>query len=156
MRVGPQMRNSVFETILGAVVLLVAALFVFTALSSTDNASSSGQYEVIAKFDSVIGIDRGSDVRMAGVKIGSVVDVEYDTLNDEAILTMTVREDVELRDDSNARVAMDGLLGGSFVSLNPGGGFDVIATDGTGEIYDTQGSVDLFTLASSMFGGGSN
>lgn len=144
------MRSSVFETILGAIVVFAAAGFLFFALNASEGASKGGKYEVTARFDSVIGIERGSDVRMAGVKVGSVTKVDFNAERDEAVLRFTLRNDIELRDDSNAKIAQDGLLGGSFVSVNPGGGFDVVATDGTGEITNTQGSVDLLSLFASF------
>ncbi len=140
------MRNSVFETIIGILVVGIAGGFLFFALNSTESGGGTGQYKVSARFDSVIGIERGSDVRMAGVKVGSVSELDFDAKRDEALLRLSIRDDIELRDDANARISQDGLLGGAYVSINPGGGFDTIAADGTGEISDTQGSVDLLTL----------
>jgi len=75
----------------------------------------------------------------------------------EAVLRLAVDSQLELPDDTDARISTDGLLGGSYIALEPGGGFDVIAQDGTGEIIYTRGSVDLLTLvgsfASSLGGG---
>lgn len=147
------MRNSVFETALGGVVVLVAAFFLFFALSASGTGGTGGEYAVSARFSSVIGIERGSDVRMAGVKIGRVTEVEFDPERSEAVVVLSVRKDIELRDDASARISQDGLLGGAFVALSPGGGFDVIAVDGTGVITQTQGSVDLLTLFAQFAGG---
>lgn len=144
------MRSSVFETALGGVVILLAGAFLIFALNASEGTTKGGKYIVEARFDSISGIERGSDVRMAGVKIGSVVDVDYDSDMDEAIVRLTVRDDIELRDDANARIALDGLLGGSFVAINPGGGFETIAMDGTGEITDTQGSIDLLSVMAQL------
>ena len=154
------MRESEVETILGAAVIAVAALFLFFAVGSSGRAaSSSDRYEVIARFNSIAGIDRGSDVRVAGVKVGVVTDVKLDPARYEAVLRMSLDNSVELPDDSDARISSESLLGGSFVSIEPGGGFVTIAKDGTGEIIYTRGSVDLLTLFASFAsgnGGGDN
>ncbi len=149
------MRNSIFETALGAVVVLVAGAFLFFALNASGSSSSASEYAVTARFNSVIGIERGSDVRMAGVKVGRVTKLDFDPQRSEAVIRLTLRDDIELRDDASARIAQDGLLGGAYVAINPGGGFDVIAADGTGEITQTQGSVDLLTLFAQFAGSGS-
>ncbi|OZB15199.1 MAG: hypothetical protein B7X53_12085, partial [Hyphomonas sp. 34-62-18] len=60
----------------------------------------------------------------------------------------------ELPDDTDARISTDGLLGGAYIALEPGAGFDVIPQDGTGEIQYTRGSVDLLTLFASFASGG--
>ena len=140
------MRNSVFESLLGLVVIVAAGLFLAFALSSGTKSVGGGVYELSAKFDAVTGIERGTDVRMSGVKVGSVTDIAYNPDINKAVVNLTVRDDIELRDDASASIQMDGLLGGAFVTLRPGGGFDTLATDGTGEIYITSGSVDLLTL----------
>jgi len=153
MRPGPQMRNSVFETVLGAVVVCAAGIFLFFALNATGNGGSGQEYTVTARFNSVIGIERGSDVRMSGVKIGRVSKLDFDAERYEAVLKLSLRSDIQLRDDASAKISQDGLLGGAYVALQPGGGFDVIAADGTGEITQTQGSVDLLTLFAQFAGG---
>ena len=68
----------------------------------------------------------------------------------EAVLRLAVDAGLELPDDTDARISTDGLLGGAYIALEPGGGFDVIAQDGTGEIVYTRGSVDLLTLVGSF------
>ena len=155
------MRESVFETLLGLFVVGAAAVFMFYALANgTDKPTGSERYEVTARFNNVAGITRGSDVRLAGVKIGVVQSIEADFVRAEAVLRLAVDSQLELPDDTDARISTDGLLGGSYIALEPGGGFDLIAQDGTGEIIYTRGSVDLLTLvgsfASSLGGGDSD
>ena len=87
---------------------------------------------------------------MAGVKIGIVKAIEADFDRAEAVVRLSVDGALELTDDADARITADGLLGGSYVALEQGGGFDTIATDGTGEIIYTRGSVDLLTLVGSF------
>ena len=137
------MRGTVVETLIGAVVLAVAAGFFFMAYSRTDLAPESG-YEVSAKFDRVGGLTIGSDVRVSGIKVGSVLSQELDTDTFQAVLMLGIESGIELPDDSSAKIGQDGLLGGSFVDLEPGGSPDVLE-DG-GEIEFTQGSIDLIGL----------
>lgn len=150
------MRESVFETLIGGVVVAVAALFLWFALARGGDGSGLGpnQYEVTARFNSVAGISRGADVRIAGVKAGVVKSIEGDPRTFEAVLRLAIDSKWELPDDTDARIVTDGLLGGAYIALEAGGGFDNIAQDGTGEIQFTRGSVDLLTLFASFATGG--
>ncbi|MEQ9435886.1 MlaD family protein [Hyphomonas sp.] len=149
------MRESVFETLVGGLVILVAGIFLWFALAVGGDGEVKGdQYSVLARFNNVSGISRGSDVRIAGVKAGVVKSIEGDPDRFEAMLTLSLDKKWELPDDTDARISTDGLLGGSYIALEPGGGFDTIAQDGTGEIMYTRGSVDLLTLFASFAGGG--
>lgn len=153
------MRESFFETLIGAVVVAVAGVFLWFALARGGDAGSlsADQYEVTARFNSVSGISRGSDVRIAGVKAGVVRSIEGDPKTFEAVARLTLDAKWELPEDTDARISTDGLLGGAYVALEPGGSFDNIPQDGTGEIQFTRGSVDLLTLfASFASGGGGN
>lgn len=149
------MRESAFETLVGAIVVAVAAIFLWFALARGGDASAMGgkTYEVTARFNSVSGLARGSDVRIAGVKAGVIKSIDGDPKRFEAVVTMTLDSKWELPDDTDARVSTDGLLGGAYVALEPGAGFDVIPQDGTGEIQYTRGSVDLLTLFASFAAG---
>lgn len=139
------MRSSIFETIVGALVIILAGAFLVFALDTSKTGQSGGSYKLLARFDKSAGIEPGSDVLLAGVKVGRVLDVSLDAQKFQAVVTMSMPEDVELPDDSDARI-ISGLLGGSYISVEPGGGYDVLPTDGTGEIIYTRGSVDLLTL----------
>jgi phospholipid/cholesterol/gamma-HCH transport system substrate-binding protein len=151
------MRESFFETLIGAIVVGVAGFFLWFALARGGDSSGVGanQYEVTARFNSVSGISRGSDVRIAGVKAGVVKTIDGDPQTFEAILKLSLDSKWELPDDTDARISTDGLLGGAYIALEPGAGFDVIPQDGTGEIQFTRGSVDLLTLFASFASGGS-
>ncbi|MFN7163436.1 MAG: outer membrane lipid asymmetry maintenance protein MlaD [Hyphomonas sp.] len=151
------MRESAFETLIGAVVVAVAAIFLWFALArGGETSTGSRQYEVTARFNSVSGLARGSDVRIAGVKAGVVKAIEGDPERFEAVLTLSLDSKWILPDDTDARVSTDGLLGGAYIALEPGAGFDTIAQDGTGEIQYTRGSVDLLTLFASFAAGSSS
>lgn len=149
------MRESVFETLVGALVVGVAAVFLWFALAVGGDAQQSGdQYAVLARFNNVSGISRGSDVRVAGVKAGVVKSIDGDPTAFEAVLTLSLDKKWELPDDTDARISTDGLLGSSYIALEAGGSYDIIPQDGTGEIQYTRGSVDLLTLFASFAGGG--
>ena len=145
------MRESIFETLIGFAVLIAAGTFMWFAMDrGADTSSSGGRYEVAAKFNNVSGINRGSDVRLAGLKVGVVEDMRLNPQTYEADLVLSIDQNVDLPDDSDARISTDGLLGGAYIAVEPGGGFDLIAKDGSGEIIYTRGSVDLLTLVGSF------
>lgn len=139
------MQHNLVETLVGALVLAVSAVFVFYGYSVSDMAPKSG-YRLIAEFDRVDGLTVGSDVRMSGIKVGTVVDQKLNMRNFYATVTLAINEDIELPDDTSAKITMEGLLGGNYVSLTPGGSFDLLS-DGD-EISYTQGAVDLIGLVS--------
>lgn len=104
---------------MGAVVLLVAGLFVYFAWKTAEIQAAPG-YEITARFFKVGGLSRGSDVQISGIKVGTVRDVRLDPGTFDAVVTMTVERDVEVPDDSVASIDSLGLLGGKFVRLEPG------------------------------------
>lgn len=114
------MKRNVIETVLGAVVLLVAGVFLAFAYSSADLRPVAG-YRITARFNAIDGLTVGSDVRVGGVKIGSVVDQRIDPESYQAVVVMSIRPDIGLPDDSVAAVSSEGLLGGKYVRIDPGG-----------------------------------
>ena len=138
------MANSVAETVIGAVVLAAAAGFVLYAGKTRGVEISGGSYPLTASFRSAEGIAVGSDVRLAGISVGSVTGLELDPTSYEAKVTLTVRDGLELPEDSDVKIASESLLGGSFVEVTPGASeFKLQAGD---EILNTQGSVSLLNL----------
>ncbi len=137
------MSRSLVETLLGAVVLAVAIGFVVFAYTRSSVATVSG-YEITARFDRVDGLADGADVRIGGIKIGSVIEQRLDPASYRAVLRMSIEETVRLPADSTAAVASEGLLGGKFIDVQPGGD-DVMLADG-GRIEFTQSSLLLEEL----------
>lgn len=138
------MANSAAETIIGAVVLAAAAGFLAYGAAAVGDRSASGGYELSASFRSAEGIRPGTDVRLAGVKVGSVTGLDLDPATFRAITTFSVRSDLELPDDTAVVVASEGLLGGTFVELVPGGSaFNLEPGD---QVETTQGAVSLINL----------
>ena len=137
-------KDNLVETLIGAAVLIVAGFFFYFAYKTADIRASSGGYEVSARFDRVDGLAIGSDVRMSGIKVGTVTRQELDRRSYEAVVYMMIDKTIELPDDSSAKITSEGLLGGNYLSLEPGGSEELIANGG--EIPYTQGSVDLMGL----------
>lgn len=127
-------RNPI-ETIMGAVVLLVAAFFLVFAYTSADLRRVAG-YPVEAVFLKVGGLDVGSDVRINGVKVGSVTGRRLQADTFEAVITMTLSADIQVPEDSSASIVNDGLLGGKYVRLDPGSA-DAMIPPG-GRLVDTR------------------
>ncbi len=135
-------RNPV-ELATGAAVLAVAAGFLLYAVTNNGAPGGSG-YRLHAAFDHIDGLAVGADVRMAGVKVGSVLATSIDPRSFLADVTMSVRDDLHLPTDTSAEVTSDGLLGGKYLALSPGGADKVLPSGGT--ITVTQGSVSLEQL----------
>ena len=144
------MGRNIVETIVGALVLLVAGVFVFYAFAKSDRASPNG-YEIVARFDRIDGLKRGADVTLSGVKVGSVTGFDLDRKTYQAVVRMMVSSGVDLPIDTNAKIVSESLLGGMVVVLEPGGDKQMIQAGG--EIEKTQGAVPLSELiAKFMFG----
>ncbi len=146
------MQNSIVETLIGAAVVAVAVLFLAFAYSSTGSGPVSG-YEVVAKFNRADGVNVGSDVRLSGIKVGTVSKLSLDPKTYNAVVTIALARDVKLPDDSSIRVTSEGLLGNQYLSIEPGSSMMYIMAGG--EIENTQGAIDLVgLLGKAVFGAG--
>ena len=134
------MSRNVIETVLGGVVLIVAGLFLVFAYTTTDIRPVTG-YTVTARFNAIDGLTVGSDVRVGGVKVGSVVGQRVDMEEFRAVVRMTIRPDVRLPDDSVVSVSSEGLLGGKYIRIDPGGSATMLADQG--EFANTRDIVSL-------------
>lgn len=119
------MKKNVIETVLGAVVIAVAAIFLTFSYSSANVGSGDG-YEVKARFSSIGGLNIGDKVVISGVKVGTVSDVVLDKKTFLAIVSMDVERGVELPDDTAAFISSESLLGGLYLQLEPGASEDMI------------------------------
>lgn len=124
------MRRSIVETLLGALVLGVAAVFLVFALRAAEVGSDSGGYPVTARFLSIGGLEVGSDVRISGVKVGTVVERRLDMTAFEAVVTLALAPGVRLPADTTAIITSDGLIGGKYLRLVPGLAADRIPPGG--------------------------
>lgn len=136
-------RRNAAEIAAGAIVLAVAIGF-FAYAVGRSGAGPSGGYPLHADFNSVAGLPVGADVRLAGVKVGRVI---AETINPETYLaevTFTVAEGIHVPKDSSAAIVSEGLLGGNYLELQPGG--DSAMLPSNGRITATQSPVNIETL----------
>lgn len=137
------MSSNLVESLIGALVLVVAGWFLVFAYDRTDMGAGNG-YVLTARFDRIDGIGVGSDVRLAGIKVGTVVDSQLDQQNFQAIVTLSLDDGIQLPSDTAVAITSEGLLGGTYMNLLPGG-MDEVLLDGD-EISETQDAVDLVGL----------
>jgi len=137
------MKRNIIETGLGAIVILVAISFLVFSYSLSDLRPAQG-YDLIAKFNAIDGLAVGSDVRIAGVKVGTVVDQTIDQKEYRAIVTMKIMPDVKLAKDSVVRISSAGLLGGKYIKLEPGGATDILGEGG--ELTNTKDVISMEEL----------
>ncbi len=123
------MHKNAVETVLGGVVLLVAGIFLFFAYSTAEIRAVEG-YEVQAAFLKVGGLTKGSDVRINGIKVGTVKELILDSDTFDAIVVMSVRADVRVPIDTVAAIGNEGIVGGKYVRLEPGGAKEFIEQGG--------------------------
>ncbi len=142
------------EVLAGAVVLIVAVGFLVWAGRGMGLGEGGGSYDLHASFRSIGGITPGTDVRLAGVKVGSVTDVHLNPKTFFADATFSVKDEVKLPQDTMVSVTQDGLLGNNYMDLIPGGSLDNLKPGD--EIEDTQSAVSVLNLMMKFAGGGSD
>ncbi|NQW01962.1 MAG: outer membrane lipid asymmetry maintenance protein MlaD [Rhodospirillales bacterium] len=123
------MKRNAVETVLGAVVLLVAGMFVYFAYTTAQVRAVDG-YHVQARFFKIGGLTAGSDVRVSGIKVGTVINSHLDPKTFDAIVDMSIRPDVRLPTDTIASIGSEGIVGGKFLRLIPGTAKDMLANGG--------------------------
>ena len=149
------MKENKLEVIIGAIVLTVALGFVVFIYQSTGlTVSNSRHYELKADFRSADGIHVGTDVRLAGVKVGTVSDLSLNVESYRAEAELAIENKVDIPDDSALTVSSEGLLGGNFIEIIPGASYEYMQPGD--EVLDTQGSVSLISLLLKFVSGSDN
>lgn len=148
------MSESATEVLTGAGVLAVAIGFFVYAAGGAGFMPRGDSYSLKASFRSVEGITVGTDVRMSGVKVGTVTALALNPTTFRADATVEVQKGISVPSDSTIIIASEGLLGGAFVEIQPGGSPDDLAAGD--EIEDTQGAVSVISLLMKFVGGGAN
>ncbi len=138
------MASNAAETLIGAAVLAAAAGFIVFAGQTADLGTGGDRYELKAAFRKAEGIAVGADVRVSGIKVGSVAGLDLNPQTYQAVARFAIDDAVKLPDNSSASIQSEGLLGGNYVALTPGGS-DLMLAPGE-EILYTQGSVNLLDL----------
>jgi len=145
------MQRNVLETIMGGVVLLIAALFLFTISTKTGLTQDEDGYTLTIRFDRGGSATPGKDVRMSGVKVGTVLKQEFDPQAYQAVVTIGLRSDVKLPKDTSAIITSDGLLGDTYILLEPGADEETLAPGD--RITHSQGALNLVDLIALVMGG---
>jgi len=148
------MSQNPVEIVVGGVVLAAAIGFAVYAGQAAGLSRGGSTYDLKASFRSAEGISVGTDVRLAGVKIGTISQMNLDAETYRAVATLTVSDTIQVPDDSAAVISAEGLLGGNFVEISPGGSIDFFEPGD--EFYDTQGSVSLISLLVKFVSGSSD
>jgi phospholipid/cholesterol/gamma-HCH transport system substrate-binding protein len=138
------MKQNMVETLLGAFVLIVAVVFFIFGTSSANVGAGGGTYTVNAQFTDIGSLSVGDDVKISGVAVGKIANVELDPLIYNASVDMAIYDDVELPYDTSARITSEGLLGGTYLALDVGGDMEMLA-DGD-SIAITQSAQNLEQL----------
>jgi phospholipid/cholesterol/gamma-HCH transport system substrate-binding protein len=148
------MAENTTEVLVGGVVLAAAVGFVLYAGQATGFTTTARGYPLTASFRSIEGVSVGTDVRLAGVKVGAVTALKLNPETYRAEAVFDVAKDIKIPDDSSVVISSEGLLGGNFVEIYPGGSLFYYKPGD--EIIDTQGSVSLISLLLKFVGGGSD
>ena len=139
------MKINFLDAFLGLLVLLVSGLFLYYIYVTVDTKLfKNDKFELHARFDNIEGIVAGSKVKLSGVNIGTVKSISLEPENFYAFITMDFDKEYNFPDDTEASVQLEGLLGGSYISILPGGS-DVMLLKNQ-EILYTQGSTSLLNL----------
>ncbi len=136
--------KSIAEIIVGAVVIGAAVVFGVYAAGIRGGQGGADDTVLSAQFRSVEGIGIGTDVRLAGIRVGRVTDLALDPVTYQAKATFSVDRVIEIPEDSDVKIASEGLLGGSFLEITPGAS-EFMLEDGS-EVLNTQSSVSLLNL----------
>ncbi|MCB1651240.1 MAG: outer membrane lipid asymmetry maintenance protein MlaD [Alphaproteobacteria bacterium] len=125
------MKRSTVETALGALVILVAAMFLSYSYKTANLSTGSGGYEVVALFSSIGGLQAGDDVQISGVKVGNVSKVELDKETYLAKVHLNIDPAYKLPVDTAALISSESLLGGKYLALEPGADEELLGPGGT-------------------------
>lgn len=124
------MRLNTLETIVGAVVLVVAGLFFYYAYSASMGGHRPG-YSLYAQFDRVDGLVRGNDVKLSGVVVGSVEGIQVDPTSFLARVSLAIDPAVQVPADSSAEILSESFMGGKYIAIVPGGSDTFLPSGGT-------------------------
>ena len=144
------MKSHFFEFIVGLIVIFFAGWFVFSVVSKSDKLSRVGDtIEYLASFNDVSGISVGSDIKLAGVKIGKVLELNLDSINYTAEMVLGIDKNLKIPNDSEIIITSEGLLGSNYVSISPGGS-DIFLKPNE-KFSFTQSSLSLNNLLNKFF-----
>ena len=145
------MKSDIFEFIVGLGVIIIASWFILSVVSKSEKLSNVGETtKYIASFNDVSGISVGSDIKLAGVTVGKVLELELDEINYTAEMVLGISRKIKIPNDSEIIITSEGLLGSNFVSISPGG--SDIFLKANEKFSFTQSSLSLNNLIQKFFG----
>ena len=145
------MKSDIFEFIVGLGVIIVAGWFILSVVLKSDKLTNFGETtNYIASFNDVSGISVGSDIKLAGVTIGKVLELKLDEINYTAEIILGINKEIKIPNDSEVIITSEGLLGGNYVSISPGG--SDIYLNANENFSFTQSSLSLNSLIQKFFG----
>lgn len=147
------MASNTVEALIGGVVLVAAGGFLVYAANTADISATSGGYELVAKFRKAEGLSAGADVRVGGVKVGSITSMELDPTSYKAIVTLSVDNEIKLPEDSDIKITSASLLSDNYLAIGPGAS-EFMLEPGD-EFEFTQDSVNVMDLVFRFVQGGS-
>lgn len=148
------MKQNIIETLVGFTVIIIALAFFVFAYQNSNQSTSANGYTLKASFQSADGITKGSEVRIAGVKIGTVSDIVLDKTSFFAWVSITVEKGIKLPKDTRLEVATSGILGSRYISVIPGDSEEILVSGD--QIKYTQSAVNIESLIGKLiysFGG---
>ena len=137
------MRYSYVEILMGAVVLTTAIFFLMLGMQSIDNNQKDG-YELSLLFGSSAGLKNGDDVKISGINVGKITKLNLDPADYNARIYIKLNNDIQIPEDSQARITSSSLLGGNFLDIIPGSSETFLKPDDV--IYDTTDAVSFTDL----------
>ena len=150
------MRGPRLEFAVGAFLLLALASLLVLAIASTNGKLGLGgdSYPLIARFSTIGQLRASAPVKIGGVVVGQVADIQLDPVKFDSVVTLAIDNQFkDLPADTSAGIFTSGLLGESYVGLAPGGDPETLKAGD--EIALTQSAVDLMQLVGKyMFSGG--
>ena len=145
------MKSDIFEFIVGLGVIIIAGWFILSVVLKSDKLTNIGETtNYIASFNDVSGISVGSDIKLAGVTIGKVLELKLDEINYTAEIILGINKEIKIPNDSEVIITSEGLLGGNYVSISPGG--SDIFLNANENFSFTQSSLSLNSLIQKFFG----
>ena len=145
--------HNYFDFLIGSLVLLCAIGFFFYSFKNSKISTNEG-YNIFAKFENADGITIGSDIKISGIKVGSIIEQSLDEKTFKANLKMNVLDNIKIPSDSSAKIVSEGLLGSKYISISLGGDEENLK-DGQ-EILFTQSSVNFEDLLGKFIFSGKN
>lgn len=141
------MKYSIIETLMGFLVIIVASLFLFFGLSLEKNLGTNN-IKISAVFENVNGLSIGDKVKVSGINVGKISDFKLDKDAFEVIVEFEVEKEINIPDDSSAKISSASLFGGKFLEIIPGSSENFLKNKSV--IYDTKSSLSFTELIGKM------